>query len=215
MQNIAKGLIKFQHECPAIEKDSEVEVLTKSGGKYRFKYASFGNIVQTIKQPMFDARLGYTFITDNEKFTCRIVHESGESLDTSIPMPRFKDSMQENGSLLTYCKRYTLVLALGLDTDLDDDSNLADENNFELQKTTQLKNHAPQTQKEASKPTNDKTVSEAQLTRLKALKFKSTLSWEDISAYVRDNFGKSDSKTLVKSEYDKLCAYIEENTVKG
>lgn len=214
MQNIAKGLIKFQHECPAIEKDSEVEVLTKSGGKYRFKYASFGNIVQTIKQPMFDSRLGYTFITDNEKFTCRIVHESGESLDTSIPMPRFKESMQENGSLLTYCKRYTLVLALGLDVDADDDSNLADGNEATV-KQKELKNHAPQTQREASQPTNERTVSEAQIKRLSALKFKSTLSWEDISAYVRDNFGKSDSKTLVKSEYDKLCAYIEENTVKG
>lgn len=207
MQNIAKGLIKFQHECPAIDKDSEVEVLTKSGGKYRFKYASFGNIVQTIKQPMFDARLGYTFITDNEKFTCRIVHESGESLDTSIPMPRFKESMQENGSLLTYCKRYTLVLALGLDTDLDDDSNLSEGNEATV-KQKELKNHAPQSQQDT------KVVSESQLKRLSALKFKSTLSWEDIASYIRENFGKSDSKTLVKSEYDKVCNYIEQNTIK-
>lgn len=126
MQNYAKALIEFQHKCPAIDKDSDVEVRTKTGGTYRFKYASFGNIVQSIKGPMYQAKLGYTFLTIDGKFICRIMHESGEYSDTAIEMPKLKESMQENGSFLTYLKRYSLVLALGLDTDADDDGNLGE-----------------------------------------------------------------------------------------
>lgn len=128
MQNIAKALIDFQFKCPAIEKDADVEVRTKTGGTYRFKYASFGNIIQTIKEPMFNAKLAYTFVPCSDSFICRIIHETGEYTETSIPMPKFRDSMQENGSFLTYLKRYSLVLALGLDTDADDDGNLGDGN---------------------------------------------------------------------------------------
>ena len=128
MQNLAKALIEFQFKCPAIDKDSEVTVKTQTGRDYTFKYASFGNIVQTIKQPMYDAKLCYTFLTNDAKFICRIMHESGTYQDTAIDMPKFKEKMQDNGSILTYLKRYTLVLALGLDTDADDDGNLADGN---------------------------------------------------------------------------------------
>jgi hypothetical protein len=135
MEHIAKALIDFQFKCPAIDKDSEVSVKTNGGGSYKFAYATFGNIVQTIKKPMFDARLGYTFYTTDSKFVCKIMHESGECIETSIDMPKFRDKMQENGSLLTYCKRYTLVLALGLDTDLDDDGNASDGNEAVITKS--------------------------------------------------------------------------------
>ena len=57
MISFAKALIEFQYECPPIEKDAEVEVRTKTGGKYYFKYATFGNIVQTIKEPKYNAKL--------------------------------------------------------------------------------------------------------------------------------------------------------------
>lgn len=128
MQNLAKAFIQFQFNCPAIDKDSEVSVKTNGGGTYKFAYATFGNIVQTIKKPMYEAKLAYTFLTNENKFICRILHESGEFQDTSLDMPKFREKMQENGSFLTYLKRYSLVLALGLDTDQDDDSNMADQN---------------------------------------------------------------------------------------
>lgn len=139
MQNYAKALIEFQHKCPPIDKDADVSVRTKTGGTYNFKYASFGNIVQTIKEPMYVAKLCYSFITSDDKFICRIMHESGEFQDTSLSLPKFKESMQENGSLLTYLKRYSLVLALGLDTDADDDGNLSDGNTATFNKEPKSK----------------------------------------------------------------------------
>lgn len=125
---ISKALVEFQFKCPAIDKDSEVSVRTKTGGTYKFTYATFGNIIRTIKGAMHEAKLGYYFRTTDTHFVCRIVHESGEFYDTQIKLPQFKESMQENGSLLTYLKRYSLVLALGLDTDLDDDANTSEGN---------------------------------------------------------------------------------------
>ncbi len=131
---LAKALIQFQFNCPPIKKDQKVKVKLKSGGEYSFEFSSFGEIKQTIKQHMFDAKLGYTFLTLENKFICRLVHETGEYQDTAIDMPKFKEAMQENGSALSHLKRYTLVLALGIDSESDDDANLADGNSAEFQK---------------------------------------------------------------------------------
>ena len=147
MKQFAEAFSDFQFNCPAINKDSEVEVKTKSGGSYKFCYASFGNIIQTIKEPMHNAKLSYKFLTQDNKFVCRIRHISGEFEDTALELPKFKESMQENGSNLTYLMRYALKLALGLDTDTDDDSNTGEGNEVKLTQKTQPREAVANTDK--------------------------------------------------------------------
>lgn len=217
MQNIAKALIEFQNRCPAIDKDSKVSV----GQKYNFQYASFGNIVQTIKNPMYESKLAYTFVMNEGMFTCRILHESGEYLDTSFPMPKMRENMQENGSLFTYCKRYALVLALGLDTDADDDCNTAMGNDFTMEK--KIHNYAPKSPTMAPQQTDSqkgaewvkegKKVSEAQLKRLDAIAYKTGWSFGDIASLCNERF-KCGTHDLNMKQYDELCNYIQSNKPK-
>lgn len=126
--NLSEALCEFQFKCPSIDKDAEVEVKTNAGSSYKFKYASYGNIVQTIRPALHECGLSYTFPSTGKEFICRIKHTNGEFQDTVIEMPKMKDKMQENGSNFTYLMRYALKLALGLDTDADDDGNTGDGN---------------------------------------------------------------------------------------
>lgn len=212
MKELASALIEFQFKCPAIEKDAEVKVKTRTGHDYKFQYASFGNIVQTIKKPMYDAKLAYTFLTQDNKFICRIIHASGEHQDTGIDMPKLGDAMQENGSKLTYCKRYTLVLALGLDTDLDDDGNSADGNQVDF------KTPPREAVADVEKFINEKDLSKY---RVKVGKFKNKTLGEldqlDIQNYLTWLHGKAkeNNKALTGDflEFAKIAeAYISPNS---
>jgi len=144
MKEFAQAMVDFQNECPAIFKDEQVTVKTNNGAGYNFEFASYGNIIQTIKPYMFKTKLSYKFLTRDNKFVCRIRHVSGEFEDTEIHMPNLKDRMQDNGANLTYLKRYSLVLALGLDTDGDNDG--ADEGEVEAKKQA-AKGHDPDLKK--------------------------------------------------------------------
>lgn len=151
-ENIAKALIEFQFNCPSIEKDQEVTVKTRTGHQYTFRFSSYGEVRKTIKPHMYAAKLGYTFTTEDNKFICRLLHESGDSHDTSVEMPRLKESMQENGSTLSFLKRYTLCLATGVDSESDDDANFAEGNKAEFKNQSPKKISSPDYIKE-KKPT--------------------------------------------------------------
>lgn len=132
MKEFAEAMVLFQFKCPAIFKDEQVTVRTEKGPGYVFEFASYGNIIQTIKPFMNEAKLSYKFLTTADKFVCRIRHVSGEFEDTEIDKPKMKEKMQDNGAVLSYLKRYSLVLALGLDTDADNDG--ADEGEIDKKK---------------------------------------------------------------------------------
>ena len=79
-KSIYSAMVAFQKDCPSINLDSEVEVPTKNGAKYKFKYASLANIVNTIRPIMSEHGLGFTHLVTNEGVQCVIFHESGEEI---------------------------------------------------------------------------------------------------------------------------------------
>lgn len=129
---IAKALCDFQSEMPILTLDREVEVNTKGGGRYKFKYATFKNIVETVKPLMKKYRLSFTQIVEPDgAVTTILMHESGEYLQSTL-LIRGEQTPQGIGSAITYAKRYSLAAMLGLVADEDDDANIAQGNNFEI-----------------------------------------------------------------------------------
>lgn len=130
IENIAKALVKFQGECPVIELDREVEVKTKTGGSYKFKYATFGNIVETTKPIL--AKHGLSFcqpVQPDGSVTTIIMHESGEYLSSTLNI-KGEQTPQGIGSSISYAKRYSLTSMLGIVAEDDDDGNIAEGNSF-------------------------------------------------------------------------------------
>lgn len=124
MENLAKALCAFQGECPRIDLDETVKVTTRTGGSYNFKYATLGNIRHKVQPTMTKNGLAITQGLLDDELHTTLMHVSGEQINyhTKIDMT---GSMQDIGSRLTYMRRYSFAMALGIVADDDDDANIA------------------------------------------------------------------------------------------
>lgn len=117
---IFAALVKAQSQFPTIERSVEVDT-----GKYKYKFAPYSAVCDAIKQPLSENGLAFTHlltkIGDQERLETHLFHESGESIETSMPVPSIA-SPQQFGGWLSYMKRYQLSALLGLATDDDVDA---------------------------------------------------------------------------------------------
>ena len=126
-QRFYEALTAFQEECPEILKD---QVVTNKDGTVRYKYASLDNIIKTIKPLLkrhgFSYRFESEFDSEAVVVSCIIQHIDGHSERASFRAPidhsAHMSAVQKWGSALTYAKRYSLCLALGIVTDEDTDA---------------------------------------------------------------------------------------------
>lgn len=120
MQNIAKALSKFHQLVPDIPRDA-------SNPYFKSKYAPLETILPTIKKPLADSELVFTQIPVglNALKTMLIHVPTGEAIEGIYEMTPTKNDPQGEGSTLTYMRRYALVAMLGLNTEEDDDGNMA------------------------------------------------------------------------------------------
>lgn len=123
IDKLAAALVKAAAEFPAVVKDS-------TNPAFHSRYASFGAIVDAVRPVL--TKHGLMFIQSGgqaddagaETLT-RLIHESGQWIETVVRMPIGKSNPQGAGSALTYGKRYGLSAALGIVADDDDDGNAA------------------------------------------------------------------------------------------
>jgi len=130
LNELGKALAVAQSEFPILPKTKTVKVQTHDGKGYTYSYADLALILQTIlpitsknglsviQIPIISDR-GYTLIT-------RLLHESGEWIESELPLKQQRDGAQAMGSALTYMRRYALSAMLSLATDEDDDGQIAD-----------------------------------------------------------------------------------------
>lgn len=125
--SLAKGLVHFQQNVPAIEKKQTAKIPMKSGSSYSYQYADLGDIWEAIRKPLAEAGLAVTQALEGGSdghTTMRTIiwHECGEKNESAIDVPTQGKTPQEAGSLFTYYKRYALSAALGISTEEDDDA---------------------------------------------------------------------------------------------
>lgn len=121
------ALAKAQASFPTIGKDRTVEVDTKSGGKYRYSYATLSGILAAVRPVLAENGLAVVQLlgADDEsgrpELRTELRHSGGGILAASFPLPVVPDDPQRLGSLLTYLRRYALSALLGIAADEDDD----------------------------------------------------------------------------------------------
>jgi hypothetical protein len=118
--NIAKALIAFHKEVPAIKKSADNPF-------FRKKYADLTSIIEVIEPVLSKNDLTFVqFPTDEFYLVTILMHSSGEFLQSSYKMTPDKPDPQRLGSAITYQRRYALSAILGLKIeDEDDDGNAA------------------------------------------------------------------------------------------
>ena len=130
---LVSALCAAQAAIPTVPKDREVEVFSKkTNKKYRFKYATFDAITNAIKRPLGDNSLCYVQILSinagQRSLITRLMHGSGEWIESEMLLTAEGGGNQELGSAITYAKRYSLAAMLGISADDDDDGNAGDGN---------------------------------------------------------------------------------------
>ena len=149
MKNIAQAYIKFQAEVKPIGKTTTVN--TK---KFSYNYAQLSDIVEAIQPTLSKHNLAFyqKVETTNEmvSVTTSLIHESGETLECgTFSLPITERDPQRMGCLLSYCRRYSLMM-IGL-TVIDEDNDAVTDSEthitrMRIQKKNSEKNSSLQTQ---------------------------------------------------------------------
>lgn len=119
---IAPALLTAQRAITFAVKDS-------TNPHFKSKYADLSSVIDAVKPALNEA--GIIFLQmpapsdrDSIALTTRLIHESGEWIESTATCPLQKHDPQGYGSACTYLKRYSLASAVGLYQD-DDDGNAA------------------------------------------------------------------------------------------
>ena len=121
--HLAEALAAAQGEFEVVKKDNEAQ----AGGKFSYKYADLASIVAMAspvltKHALAVAQFPETTEPGYEGLTTLVMHSSGEwvSSTMSLLMPE-RATPQQQGSAITYARRYAYGAVLGIVTDVDDD----------------------------------------------------------------------------------------------
>jgi hypothetical protein len=133
INELASAMAKAQAEMGGAVKDS-------ANPFFKSKYADLTSVVKAIKEPFANNGLSYT------QFPCaadgcvgvttRLMHSSGQWLESAYMLPMVKQDPQAAGSAITYARRYALQAMAGIPT-ADDDAESAMLRGAEKQVITQ------------------------------------------------------------------------------
>lgn len=125
-----EALAKFQQIIPAIIKWAEVDYKPQRGGRVYYRFAALDSIIKQIKEPLQQCGLTYRYEYDTSHaergiaVTCVVTHLGGHSERTKMRAPAdesgSKNIIQALGSSVKYLQRYTLLGALGIVTEEED-----------------------------------------------------------------------------------------------
>lgn len=102
---------------------------TSTNPHFRSKYADLSNVIEAVIDALHSEGFALTQFTEPDEAGVKVrtvlLHESGGLLTLGeLFMPAVRNDPQGFGSALTYCRRYSILAAMGLAPE-DDDANLA------------------------------------------------------------------------------------------
>lgn len=128
MTAIYTALSKAQGELQNPEKDKTAKVKSDKGS-YEYKYASLSAVMDAIRPVLAKNGLSLVHRTHMKgeiiMLESNLVHESGQMVDTILPVGPYDMKPQVMGSALSYAKRYSTLNLLALAPDDDDDGQIA------------------------------------------------------------------------------------------
>ena len=119
----AAAFLAAQSEFPEIPKDSEATIPTRNGGEFKYRYASLPAILKQIMPVLHKHNLCILQPLEGGEIITTILHESGESMESSLECSPQGMTPQQFGAKVTYHRRYALVSMLGIAPDEDIDGS--------------------------------------------------------------------------------------------
>ena len=118
---LSSAMAKAQSEMGGAVKDS-------SNPFFKSSYADLTSVIKAIKEPFANNGLSFVQFPINGDHSIgvvtRVMHESGEWLESEYVLPLVKNDPQSAGSAITYARRYSLAAMAGIPA-VDDDAEMA------------------------------------------------------------------------------------------
>lgn len=139
LEAISKALVKAQGEFEVVSK-------TANNPFFKSKYADLPSVVLAATPILKENGLAVTQLLgyENEKdtLTTRLLHETGQWIESTMKLYLVKPDSQSLGSAITYSRRYAYMAILGLVADVDDDGNAASSRGKPAQATAETTKRA-------------------------------------------------------------------------
>ena len=156
LNELAEALASAQGEFQNPERNREVEVQTRTGGKYKFRYSTLDCVMDAARPVLSKHGLSIAQFPSTHDgrltVTTRLMHKSGQWLENELGVPSSTANPQEIGSAITYLKRYSYCSLLGIASEEDDDGNAASGNHITGQKDRDRKPPPRQAEKQPPPP---------------------------------------------------------------
>lgn len=155
---LAEALAKAQGsmESPAKTKRAKIE---SQKGSYSYTYADLADVIDATRKPLSVNGLSVAQIISFDGaaliLTTQLQHASGEWMRSTYPLP-LHQRPQDQGSAITYARRYALCALLGIAAEDDDDGQAAQ----------QAKPPAPKASAPKPKPSETLPLSEEEQQKL-------------------------------------------------
>jgi hypothetical protein len=122
--SLAKALVAAQKEMPAVDRDGK-------NPHFKSDFTTLDHLIAKTKPVL--AKHGLAVLQLPADLDGRpalrtvLMHESGETVEDTMPLLLTKQDPQGQGAALTYARRYAWSALLGIATEVDDDGNTASE----------------------------------------------------------------------------------------
>ncbi len=135
IKEIGAALAKARAGFHPVVKDRVAHVKSDKGS-YSFAYADLSSVIDAVRGALSDNGIAVVqgTATGPEGVTVetRLVHASGEWIESAITMRVEGNRPQNIGSAITYARRYGLSAMVGISSEEDDDANAAEGNHREV-----------------------------------------------------------------------------------
>ncbi len=129
IDKLAEALAKAQGKIKAPTKNRIVD-FTHNGKRTKYSYADLADVIDAVRAPLSENGLSLIHILEqsDQGFGMRtaLLHSSGQKIETWYPLPNPSTMRpQEFGSSITYGRRYSVSLLIGIASEEDDDGAAA------------------------------------------------------------------------------------------
>lgn len=122
--DLIKALAIAQGKFQVIVKNREVSIKPRESAAYKFRYADLEEILRKTRPALADNGLAVSTLINDGLLICLLMHESGQMLTSTMPMPTLKDvgfEPKRLGATIMYFRRYMISSMLGVASDDDAD----------------------------------------------------------------------------------------------
>lgn len=125
---LAAALALAQGEILAPKKGRTAQIKSDKGN-YQYSYADLSDVIECYRKPLSANGLSVTQTMRIDGghliLVTTLIHKSGQWKDSEYPLQAY-NRPQEQGSAITYARRYAVTALLGIAAEDDDDGNAAE-----------------------------------------------------------------------------------------